>query len=368
MKQNLKIILSVILCMVLLFTTASVAFAAEDSRKVVDSGFCGAQGDNLTWTLYDDGELVISGEGEMAWYFVDYDGKDPDVDVPPPWYDYYQQIDVITFEEGVTGIGNAAFSGEYNRFRRVNLPKSLLYFDGEFYWDKATCDNGRCIVVCYAGTEEEWNNVERRIYNYSLNNKKNGYTRKINSIVKGYRFERKRLDVNEVKLCFNGEAPDAFIMLKNTGVQTDLDLTERLPARKYGAFYYSGNYENVKINWKIKGDSIEIIKTGDDSGSTDLVIEATIKAVRYGDCELIAELVDENRNVLASDSVAFKSHVPVGMNLFESIKYYGEIAFISVATAGAMGSVYFLLILEYILMAPVALFHKIAPLFGLHYN
>ena len=83
MKNNLKKMLSVFLCVVLIFTTASTAFAADETRTVVDSGFCGAQGENLMWTLYADGELVISGEGEMAWYFVDYDGKEPDVDVPP---------------------------------------------------------------------------------------------------------------------------------------------------------------------------------------------------------------------------------------------------------------------------------------------
>ena len=66
MNKKFKRIMSVILCAVLLFTTASTAFAAEDGRKVIDSGFCGAQGENLTWTLYDDGELVISGEGDTA--------------------------------------------------------------------------------------------------------------------------------------------------------------------------------------------------------------------------------------------------------------------------------------------------------------
>lgn len=368
MKNTFKKLLSVILFAVLLFTTASVAFAAEEARTVVDSGYCGAQGENLIWTLYSDGELVINGEGEMQWYYVDYNDKEPDVDVPPPWYNYYPVIDVITFEEGVTGIGNAAFSGEYNRFHKVNLPVSLQYFDGEFYWDEKTCDQGRCIVVCYAGTEEQWNQVERRTYSYSLNSEKNGYNRKPNSVVRGYKFDRKRADFNDVLLCFNGENPAPFIKLKNTGVQTDIDLTERFPARKYGAFYYPGDYENLKINWKIKGDSIEVVKIGVDSGSTDLVIEQTIKAVRYGECELVAELIDENGNVLDSDSVAFKSHVPVGMNLFEAIKYYGEFAFIGVATVGAMGSVYFLIILEYLLMLPIALFEMISPVFGLHYN
>ena len=72
MKKTMRKIMSLILCAVLLFTTASVAFAAEDGRKVIDNGYCGAEGENLTWTLYDDGELVISGEGEMDWYYPWY--------------------------------------------------------------------------------------------------------------------------------------------------------------------------------------------------------------------------------------------------------------------------------------------------------
>ena len=52
----------------------SAAIAAE-----VASGTCGAQGDNLTWTLDDSGTLTISGTGDMA----DYDEA---TDVPWYWY------------------------------------------------------------------------------------------------------------------------------------------------------------------------------------------------------------------------------------------------------------------------------------------
>ena len=43
------------------------------------SGTCGAQGDNLTWTLTPDGTLTISGKGDMEDYedFLDV-----------PWYAY----------------------------------------------------------------------------------------------------------------------------------------------------------------------------------------------------------------------------------------------------------------------------------------
>ena len=36
-----------------------------NAADVVESGVCGAEGDNLTWTLDDEGTLTISGEGEM---------------------------------------------------------------------------------------------------------------------------------------------------------------------------------------------------------------------------------------------------------------------------------------------------------------
>jgi hypothetical protein len=33
--------------------------------EIIKQGTCGANGDNLTWTLDDEGLLTISGEGEM---------------------------------------------------------------------------------------------------------------------------------------------------------------------------------------------------------------------------------------------------------------------------------------------------------------
>ncbi|MBQ4603712.1 MAG: hypothetical protein IJB16_03825, partial [Clostridia bacterium] len=74
MKGKIKRISVLVLCAALLLATVNTAFAQEP-RTVIDSGYCGAQGENLAWTLYDDGELVISGEGEMDWYCVDWKGN-----------------------------------------------------------------------------------------------------------------------------------------------------------------------------------------------------------------------------------------------------------------------------------------------------
>ena len=52
--------MALILVLTLVLSVGSVS-AAEPT--IVDSGNCGANGDNITWTLDDAGTLTISGEG-----------------------------------------------------------------------------------------------------------------------------------------------------------------------------------------------------------------------------------------------------------------------------------------------------------------
>ncbi len=68
------------------------------SDVIVDSGECGAEGDNVTWVLYDDGELVISGTGEMDDYHYYTDS---------PFC--YSDVKSIVVGDGVTSIGGSAF-------------------------------------------------------------------------------------------------------------------------------------------------------------------------------------------------------------------------------------------------------------------
>ena len=67
------------------------------------SGTCGAEGENLTWTLDYNGTLTISGTGDMV-----ADFSSPDY---APWYDYRSLIRTVDIKEGVTTIGNLAFYG-----------------------------------------------------------------------------------------------------------------------------------------------------------------------------------------------------------------------------------------------------------------
>ena len=54
------------LAFLVIFITVSLC---TYSQTVIDSGDCGAQGNNLTWVLTDDSTLTISGSDTMPDYY-----------------------------------------------------------------------------------------------------------------------------------------------------------------------------------------------------------------------------------------------------------------------------------------------------------
>ena len=109
------IILTLLVCM------CFVAGAVSDT--VVDSGECGADGDNVTWVLYGDGELVIGGDGEM----MNYTSWDS------PFYRNYD-IRNIVIEYGVTSIGDLAFF-DCRNVESISLSDSVISIGQQsFYW------------------------------------------------------------------------------------------------------------------------------------------------------------------------------------------------------------------------------------------
>ena len=98
---------------------------AVDSDSVVASGTCGAEGDgsNLTWVLYNDGVLEISGTGAMAsWGWNS-----------APWSSYLDihssnVIKSVIINAGVTSIGDFAFHCAYNKgavLTSITIPDSV---------------------------------------------------------------------------------------------------------------------------------------------------------------------------------------------------------------------------------------------------
>ena len=120
----MKKALSIILAILMIVTTVPFAFAAD----VVASGACGADGDNLTWSLDSDGVLTISGEGEMQEIFI-YAYQ--------PWEDYDDDIKEVVIEEGVTKIARAAFYALKN-LEKVTISSTAEFEDFNFCFFSCT--------------------------------------------------------------------------------------------------------------------------------------------------------------------------------------------------------------------------------------
>lgn len=103
-------VLALFLCFAfLLFSDYSYSVMSDP----VDYGTCGS---NLTWALYDNGTLKISGTGEME----DYELEDQEY----PWHDYYDTVEVVVIEEGVTSVASGAFEN-FIQLEEVSFPLSL---------------------------------------------------------------------------------------------------------------------------------------------------------------------------------------------------------------------------------------------------
>ena len=80
--------------------------------KAESSGTCG---DNVSWTLSDDGVLTISGTGEM---------KEYKSNTQVPWYSQCRSIKSIIIKKGVTSISSVTFTYCTN-LTSVSIPGSV---------------------------------------------------------------------------------------------------------------------------------------------------------------------------------------------------------------------------------------------------
>ena len=124
MKKTKLWISALVVCLAL-FLLPMTAEAA-----VVDSGTCG---DNLTWTLTDDGTLIISGAGEM------YDEQANGC----PWLTYSDSIKKAIIGDGVTNIGGRAFY-DCDALTTIEIPDSVTSIDWEAFYE---CDALTTIVI-----------------------------------------------------------------------------------------------------------------------------------------------------------------------------------------------------------------------------
>lgn len=143
-KKVLSLILTVVMLCAFLPVIASAA----------TYGTCG---DNLTWTLDDDGILTISGTGAMyddVWSF-NYDGikkvivNEGVTTIGEFEFMLNDTIDDVILPNGLTSIGLSAFNT--TNIKRIFIPKSVTNIGRLAFFQ---C--GKLTDVYYAGTPEDW--------------------------------------------------------------------------------------------------------------------------------------------------------------------------------------------------------------------
>ena len=89
------------------------------SQIIINQGYCGSQGNNLTWTFYSDSTLTINGSGSMANFWDGFGYGDT-----YPWRNYRSQIKTIIIGDSVNTIEEAAFGNCIN-LTSVTMSNSL---------------------------------------------------------------------------------------------------------------------------------------------------------------------------------------------------------------------------------------------------
>ena len=125
--SHIRRILSMLLALALLLSTISVM---PITVQAVSSGVCGQ---NLTWTLDDEGTLTISGTGAT------YDYNYSDV----PWYSKRDSIKSVVIEEGVTRIGECLFL-EFSVLTSISIPYGVISIGNSAFRD---CTNLTSVII-----------------------------------------------------------------------------------------------------------------------------------------------------------------------------------------------------------------------------
>lgn len=288
--MKFKKLLSVFLAVIFIFSafTTVNAFAYED-RNVIASGICGAEGDNLKWTLYDDGELVISGEGEMDWYYT----SAPVLKNAPWWRVYYNKVKVITIEEGVTSIGAEVFLRSGTSFNKINLPMSLEFIEGNVF-GYTNLPEGAHLAICYPGDAAAWEKVQMKTVEF-ITNEETGETERVITGSTSPVITASSPVYKNAKLYLNGEEPAPFCEIIG---DEDLNVVTSDKIVRLKANYYFGDLKNANLHWELISESGEFKQTINTVGVNN---SATMTRFKQGEGKIRLSIVTADSKVVVSD-------------------------------------------------------------------
>lgn len=114
---------------IILFIISICLSSVNYIKAEIDHGTCGTNGERIDWVLDDDYTLTFSGSGKMSNYYYSLTTNSYN----RPWNVYSSQIVKVIIGEGISSIGEGAFS-DFTNLASVSIPNSVRTI-GDFSFD-----------------------------------------------------------------------------------------------------------------------------------------------------------------------------------------------------------------------------------------
>ena len=244
---------------------------AEEADPETDSEIAGGScGENLTWTLDQDGLLYIAGSGEM----YDYTRDDH-----VPWHEYASEIRRVFIDSGVLSIGDNAFRG-CSKAAEIRISETVTSIGWE------------ALYFCY---KLESISVDERSETYCS--------------VDGVLFNRDQTELIQYPL---GKQEESYVIPK--GVKT----------------IARSAFEHSRLQFIEIPKGVTLIGQwafASCRGITSIEIPASVKLIDSGafsNCEMLKKIVFYGSNPIPNDESVLEAFLRVEADVYYSEELWGE--------------------------------------------